>query len=141
MSLYHPGLRYHPNLLRASSTFFIVSPGENTVLFCELFKSRYSHPPLFARSSMTVTSGLCFPPGTEAHCPSRTTITIFDHIPQADCLLPQESFGIENDVLGDDDTNILHFSTILFVIPQVSPFPFSIEIGQDSLKISTYTKH
>jgi hypothetical protein len=62
-------------------------------------------------------------------------LSIFDHIPQADCLLPQESFGIENDVLGDDDANIYTFNNIVCHTPSFAS-SVSIKIGTEFIQIS-----
>ena len=55
-------------------------------------------------------------------------LSIFDHIPQAECLLPQESFGIENDVL----------ETFSDISCQTSNFAstVSIKIGTSFIQIS-----
>jgi hypothetical protein len=65
-------------------------------------------------------------------------LSIFDHIPQADCLLPQESFGIENDVLGDDETCIYTFNDINCQTPNFGGLTssISIKIGTKFLHIS-----
>jgi hypothetical protein len=50
-------------------------------------------------------------------------------------LLPQESFGIENDVLGDDDTNIYTFNDIVCHTPSFAS-SVSIKIGTEFIQIS-----
>jgi hypothetical protein len=62
-------------------------------------------------------------------------LSIFDHIPQADCLLPQESFGIENDVLGDDDHHTFTFNDLICLTPNFANI-VSIKIGTDFIQIS-----
>jgi hypothetical protein len=62
-------------------------------------------------------------------------LSIFDHIPQADCLLPQESFGIENDVLGDDESRTYTFNNIVCLSPNFAS-TVSIKIGTQFIQIS-----
>jgi hypothetical protein len=62
-------------------------------------------------------------------------LSIFDHIPQSDCLLPQESFGIENDVLGDDDCYTYTFNDITCLTASFAS-SVSIKIGSQFIHIS-----
>ena len=61
-------------------------------------------------------------------------LSIFDHIPQAECLLPQESFGIENDVLGDDDKHTFTFNDIVCQTPSFAS-TVSIKIGTKFIQV------
>ncbi len=81
MSLYPPGLRYHPNLLRTSSTFSLSHLVKTQCYSVNYLKAGTRIPPhsLF-RSSMTVIQGSVFLPN-KLHCPREPALHLRSHTP------------------------------------------------------------